>query len=61
MMCTCSSHCANRCEPAHCPTTSPTWVTLCPCFCHAPEGEQLLGDVVEAEEPDDDMIDLMVP
>ena len=31
MICSCASHCANRCEPGHCPPGTPP----CACWCHA--------------------------
>lgn len=32
MICTCSTHCSNTCEPQHCPPG-----TRCECWCHENE------------------------
>ncbi len=38
-MCCCATHCANTCEPAHCPPGTPP----CDCFCHEKERREKTG------------------
>jgi len=35
-ICFCAQHCADRCEPAHCPPGTPR----CDCWCHAKEARR---------------------